>query len=396
MAIELVKTLYVAPMSYGAADPSANGSGYSYVPTVNPATKRNMRSQLATQYAVGGIFPTRPEAGPDGGEIRFRTVWGGLASIAGDGAAPPANDWLDILLTSAFGTQRLLSGEGVGVASTTTNLVLDAGTDYTFQDLLAVYEVGLSVGRTQWAMATTDPGTNQHAVAPAFAVAPTTAAIAYGSKTYRQAAPATGVVACVFVDDTVGVYTALSGRVMLNSIEAQHGELYIADWTIRFDSKTLDVGKSSLPAITAGPAFPPAQARNSPVYFNGTAYETKSVRIDFQPRPLLIGATSAPNGRGGDENLCNPRVTIEPRRNSAIEALSDAVTQGPLLVQMGAGILNGSVLGTTCLHIDNASPEPVQDLADDQYSRQTVTFAVADRVFQSAGQRSHNVQLARA
>lgn len=391
------QTLYIAQLgSYAAADPSANGAGYLWVPASNVPTKQEELAHLETNFATGSVYPTAPEAGPDGGMVELLTHIGGFATAGGDGAAPPALDWFDILMNSAFGSYVERSGEGLGAGSTTGSLVLD--TDLlSIYDLAPVYEAGLAPGRTQWARIEADAGSGTYGtVAPLFATAPTTAGVCYATRMYRPS-DAQAYLAAVFVDDNVRTHTLLGVRAILQSISADHGRSFMAKWRLEFDSKTTDVGKTSLPNPGAAPAFRTLDARLSPVYFNGTAVETSKIEINMNPTVQVLGATAATQGRGGNEIVSyRPEIVVTPQRTGAIEDLRRAVTEGPLLVQLGGGVLAGGQLGTMALHLDNAFVADCKDVDDNGVMRQQLTIRVADAARFSGTTRAPVVQLARA
>ncbi|MBK6683995.1 MAG: hypothetical protein IPG45_05935 [Deltaproteobacteria bacterium] len=390
-------TIWIAAQAtYTTADPSANGSTYVSVPTIGPATKVDNKAQLATGHALGSVFGSVPETGPESSEITFKTYLGGFVASNGAGAAPAA-DWLDILMLAFLGTNVTRVGLGVGVGSTTTNLVLDAGDPLSIQDIVPVYEAGLAPLRTQWTQVTVDPGTSSYTVAPAFATAPTTAGISYATNQYRFTDGGGAYVACVFRDDTVATYTHLGGRVTLKSISAEYGGLYVAEWSIRFDTRAVDAGKSALPSVLAGPAFRPLKAMRSPISFNGAFLESKSLKIDFAPETKEIGSTAAANGRAGDELIrVMPKVTLEPLRATAIEDYFRNITQGPLMLQLGDGVLSGGQLGTMAVFFDRVHASSVSDSDDGNVSRQQLVFSMHDRAIFSGTTRAVPLQIVRA
>lgn len=390
------QTLYIAELgSYSAADPSANGSGYAFVPCSMVPTKQEELAHLDTNIAAGSVYPTAPDAGPDGGFVEFMTHLGGFVTAATSGA-PPARDWLDFLLNAAFGSYVERNGVNVGSGSTTSSLVL-ASDALSVYDLVPVQQPAIVSGRTQWTRVEADAGTGTYGtVAPVFATAPAAGAAAYGARSYRPS-DTQAYLAAVFVDDNVRTHTMLGGRTILQSIMAEHGSTLMAKWRLEFDSKTTDVGKTNLPNPVAAPLFRPVQATSSPVYFNGTAVETSKIEINFQPETAVIGATAATQGRSGNEVVrMLPQIVVTPQRAGSIEDLRRAVTEGALLVQLGGGILSGGQLGTMALHLDNAFVSDVRDVDDKGVMRQQVTIRVADAARFSGTTRAPMIQLARA
>lgn len=394
------QTLYIAPVgSYAAADPSADGSGYSWVPCLGVPAKKDNMLQLATGYAAGSTTPTAPEPGPDGCTITFTTPIGGFVTAAGNGSAPPTADWFDTLLEAAFGSIVARNGVNVGSGSTTSSLVL-ASDILSIYDLAPVYDSSLAaVGRTQWTRIMADAGSGTYGtVAPEFGTAPTAApaGVCFGTRSFRPADTQV-YVAVVFVDDTIGAYYCPGGRVILKSIAADHRMNFVATWEIQCDSKTPDAGKTALPNPGAGPAFRPLNCVRSPVYFNGAAVETSKISIDFGTATAPIGATAAPQGLGGNEiTAMVPRINIMPQRASGYETIRRAITEGSLLMQLGGGVLSGGQLGTMALHLDNAYFAKTDDADDQGVMRQDIEIVCADAARFSGTTRAPLVQLVRA
>lgn len=377
------KTLYLAAESTFSADPSANGSGYTSVPLRNLSELSDGLAHLETNYFTGRLEDTVPVVGADSAEISFTVPLIGLSAAAGDGQNVPADDWLDILLTHMFGVQRTHTGEGVAVGSTGSNLVLDAtvvGLDDN--DLVAVYDAILtSVGRTQWARVTDDSSEPTYDITPVWAGAPTDTGVAYGLKEYRFQDDGGATLAAVFVDDQVGTYTLTGGRVTAFAINADAGGLISADVTMRFDDATEDAAaKTQLPASVAAPAITPVILQGSPVWFNGSQLgSVASVNIAFNVEATRVRAAEATNGRSDDVAIrMVPRVTVAPLRTDGIREFRRLLTQGEVLVQLGAGILSGGVLNTLAFNMMNAYAEEVSPEDDESLTRQSVVFKTID------------------
>jgi hypothetical protein len=170
----------------------------------------------------------------------------------------------------------------------------------------------------------------------------------------------------------------------------------MAQVTIQFDRRSLDTGKSSLPAA-ARMTTTPVKAFRSPVYFGNDKYATRMVEIDFGLAAAEVQDTESTNGRGGYELVSiAPTVTIEPLRSNTYDALKQALTRNPLLVQLGAGAVSGGVLNSLALHLARVEAREVSYTAQDGITRNRLVFSAVDRIEFSAGVASQFMTLARA
>lgn len=389
MASTKKKSLYLAAESTYGTDPSTNGSGYTPIPAMPVGEIVDELEQLATNYSTGRLHDTAPVVGPDGASLSFTVPLIGLSAEAGDGASPPADDWLDIILTHIFGAQTKLDGEGVATGSTSTNLVLDTD-EYGVGDLLP-YNLGTGV--TQWVRVTADAADGSYTVAPAMSPLAVDAGVIYGSTRYRFTDGGGATLSAVLVDDTVGTYRLGGGRVTGFVISGGAGQMYSAEVTMRFDAAAEDASaKTSLPAALTAPVVTPLKAMLSPVRFNGTAYPSASTRLDFGIEATRVQATSGTNGRSGDVVIrLSPMLTIVPLRTDAIRELRRLVTQGPVDIHFGAGVRSGGALNSMAATFGNAFVEQVSAQDDAGLARQSVTIKAID-----AGAAGVHFQVARA
>ena len=378
-----------------STDPSANGSGYVYVPVIGQMSllKDGLRL-LETNYHTGRNFPTPPVAGPDGWSFDCTVPLNGLSTAAGDGVTPVANDWLDILLTHIFGSQTVVDGEGFNAGSNSTLWVLDTS-PYALQHLIPAFEAGIpsAAPRTQWGLATADAGSGNYTVAPTQSGNPTTAAIAYGTKAYQFDDDGGNSLAFVYRQDDVD-YTCLGGRCTGATIMAAVGELVVLKLSFAGDTKTQEA-KGSLPAITANTRT--LRSLLSPAWFNNTQYPTSKIEIDLGITAVVRESTQAANGRANYELVyAAPKVMIEPIYADAITTLKRAQTAGRLLVQLGGGLLSGGVLNAMAFHAEQAVAMEADATDASGIIRQGVTFQVTDPVEFSAGVSARYCQLVRA
>jgi hypothetical protein len=201
-------------------------------------------------------------------------------------------------------------------------------------------------------------------------------------------------IALVYRQDATD-YTLLGGHVTAAKITATAGQMARLALSLRGDSITQET-KGSLPAAGTGPATTPIKMTGSPLYFGGSAYETDQLEIDLAPQAVLRNATAGANGRGGDENLSYaPTITARPLTAEAQRLLKRNCTTGRLLVQLGAGILTSSVLGTIGLHWESVVAEEVTITDENGRLRDAIKFRIADAVEFSAGVDAVAMQLAR-
>ena len=391
MARSKKKAAYIAAESSFATDPSANGSGYAWIPALSLPDIPQGQELLPTDYFTSGPFPTTPIAGAQGGSFDMEIPVIGLATRAGDGtnASATADDWFDNCLESIFTdspTER--TGETVS-SSTTSELTFDAGaTDVTEQDLVAIYGSGDVAERSQWVVLTDD------ASDPAWAIAPnktgTSSSVLYGTRQYhcdRNTAFGGSSQAIVIEDggdindaEQIGAYMFLGCRPGSFKLVGEAGQMYRGSVTWLFNDVTEDSGnKTALPAPGVGPAVTPLICLLSGFWFNGTQYATRRVDIDLGIQAVPRPATSAAQGRSAYDILTiSPTITIEPLRTDAIRELRRGVTEGRLLVQLGAGLPSGTILNSCAVHAENAYVDVADPVDESGTARQTVTFRVTD------------------
>lgn len=375
------KSLYLAAQSAWGSDPSADGSGYLPVPAEGISEVPMGVEQIEVQYSDGRVFSKASEVGaPSLGELSFQMPLWGLGTAAGDGASPPSVDVLDTLLTHVLQTAAVLDGEGVGSGSTATDLVLDA--DAFDVGHLLPYCPG-SGSETQWAYVTADDTDGTYTVAPAMSPAAVDAGAVYGSRYWTP--PATGltggeVLSFVLVDDDVGTYRYANCRVTSMSLEATVGQRIMLSVTVQADSVTEDsTAKTSLPTAVAAPPVTPVKALASPVAFDGTFYDCAGFSFDFGITAAPINATSSSTGRAGHEIITlAPVLTFKPLRTDAIRELARAASTGAALVQLGGGVLAGTVLNTLALYLGQAQMTAAAGEDDSGHARQGVTLTGRD------------------
>lgn len=382
-------TLYSCPeVTYGA-DPSSNGSLYLPVTLLGrPGFPKDEKSILETDFSTGRNFGTLPVVGADGWSLDFETPQFGLASACGVGvnASSVTADAQDHLFANALAAVATVAGVAVSTGSIITNLTC-ATDPYNAQQVIPVFEANLPSAanpRTQWGLITTDSA--PYSIEPSWLTAPSSAAIAYGTKGYQPSDTGGPSVAFVYRLDDVD-YTLLGGRCTKLSIVAESNKLVRLRWSFRGDSKVQEAKGSINPITTVSRS--PIKMLSSPVWFGGARYETSKIEVDFGITAAVRESTEAVNGRASDEVISvGPTVMIEPLYADATLALKRAQTAGRVLVQFGSGVLSGGVLNTCALHLDQASIIEADPSDESGRIRQGAKLKASDQlVFGSAAAR---------
>lgn len=399
MARSAQKAAFIRVESTYATDPDNDGSDYTWMPTFSIGEIPNGLTQLETNYMTGRGTPTAPIVGPDGGSIEIVTPVIGLGTAGEDGesASQQTDDWYDDCWENHV-TDTATEREGEAVLSATgSTITFDASvTDLTTRDLIAVYDsssAALAV-RSQICQLASGSGAGPWTVAPTFtnnlSSSPTAASVAYGGRHYIWSPTIVGGNSRALVirdsdvgsSDDVGTYLCLGGRITSRSIVGEAGGRWEDRMTWSFDSITEDASdKSSLPSVGIAPSVTPTVCMLSPVWFNGTAYSTRRIEINFNIESPAIAATAGANGRSGwDIVACNPTVTIEPLATDDLRELKRDITTGQLLVQIGAGILDSGAEYINCCAFHAQSAYVMEADRNDEggRSRQSVTFKVVE------------------
>lgn len=376
------------------------GSAHLYVPALSIGPLKDGMQLLETNYFTGRNFPTAPEVGADGWSFDFEVGLIGLASAAGEAVSVGADDWLDVILEHIFAESTDVVGVGVGIGSTTTTLVLDsAPSGYARQLLVPFFETSIpsaAAARTQWTVLTVDAAGTFTGCVPSF-TAPSTAAIAYGSKTYLPSDAGGTTRSFVYRRDDLD-YTLLGGRCTAASIIAEEGQLVRLKLTFSGDTKTQET-TAGLPAIIQQ-TQPVVRALLSPFWFNGTSYDTRKIEIDFGIQAAEQEATGATNGRANWDSIgMKPTVIVEPLFAAAFETIKRTPTRGRLLVQLGSGVLASARINALAVHAEQAALMTADQMDENGRVRHGLTFQLTDPVdFQTGatGLAAHFFKIVRA
>lgn len=397
------RAIYVAAESSFSTDPSADGSGYAYVPATSIGDISDGKTPIRMNYLTGRNWPFGTIPGVDGGEVEIGFPVVGLATSAGDGASPPAADWYSILMAGALGARTALDGEGVASLVTTT-LTLDTDA-FDAQDVAILAEAGLpsaAAPRAVVAALVGDGADGSYTTKYAPGVAFTGSAVAYGYERYRPGADQSNTFALVYVFDRTTQIALLGCRIV--GLTLGVGEAGALEWKARvmFDRMTVNNGsgegsmstKASLPT-PAAPAATPAKSVNVIAFLNGTAVACKSINFDFGLTVEPDASTAGANGRAGMRLMdVQPKVTLEPLWAAGYRAAkrqenSDTGVRD-VLIQIGGtgvgGVLNGHVIYLPSMVVMDEAPS-----SDGNTQRQTVTLEVEDPIT-IGGAAAHPVQ----
>lgn len=376
------RVLYVATEATYGVDPNADGSSYTPIPTYEIGDLADEKTPLPTGYFTGRTYPTAPIPGPDGWSFTFSTPLIGLSTAQGDGDDPSglADDWLDLLLTSVFGAYGTLEGEAV--VSSGAN-ALELQTDIAgVNQVVPVYESGVPTtgARTQWVHLTSDAGDGNYGTSPDWAQAPSSSAIAYGTKVYNASdASNGGTLSFTYVRDDA-TFTLTGGKVTGLRFMAEAGQQARIEWTVRGDGR-VTTGKGSLPGAVFAPANTPIKSVINPVYFGGTNLgHVGTIEADLGVQAAqLPSVDGTANGRGADYTVSfAPTVTVNPLISTAAFDYMRNATQGRLLVQLGRGVLASSKLNTVVLAFGESVATQVAPQDQDGVLRNTIQFQVTD------------------
>lgn len=384
----------MAEATYGV-DPSATGSAYLHVPAMSVGDLQDGKAILETNYNNGENWPTAGVAGPDGWSFDFEVPLIGMATAAGNGtnASTVTADWLDTLKLHLMGSLRTIAG--LTLTATTVSTLTGASNPWIAQDIVAVFlsTVPTNAPRSQIALVTN--AASPYSIAPSMVQSPG-ASVAYGSKMYRATSDGGASLAFVYTEDDL-MYLCLGGRITGYVESADSRGIWKAKVTVSGDSKTLtNTGvKTSLPAAAA-PATTPLICTLSPVFFNGSALETKSISIDYGVNAAPYLVTGAANGRGDFLNIAlAPKVSVEPLRTDANLLLKRNGTTGRLMIQQGAGIFAASSLNLGAFHAESVQAQEVNYSDDAGRARQKIDFTVVNPGNFSAGVQSVKIQSVR-
>jgi hypothetical protein len=345
------KAYLKAETTYGVEAGSTDGSDFTYIDAFTVGPLNDGKVVIDTPQASGRMWPTAAVPGPDGGTIEITTPLIGLNGSAISGSPPPANDWLDVMLLSVFGSQRLVSGTSAA-SPTSSSITFPGGHGRQLQDVVAVYQPTptdlAGNDRSQPTLLLSASSANSFGYAPSFSGSPNAGTMAPGYKKYimsNSGSQGTRTFSMVVCQDAT-FYTLKGCRPTGLDWEVPSGQNATAKWTIGYDSKTEETSvKTALPVVQRRP-FTPIQGFTNGFWFNGTKYAFQKMSIKFAPIAQNIADQSTANARGSIDLFgMKPEIVVQPLFSTALQALKRNQTQGQLMLQIGSGV-SGSIGGS--------------------------------------------------
>lgn len=366
-----------------ALDPSADGSGYHWVPATTLGELPTGREMIATDYQTGSPFGTPPIPGADGGEIEleFPAIGQPVGALAGQ--SPSAIDWFGTILQHVFGTRTAFDGVDITGAVGEVN-------PSAAQDLIPMLN---NLPRPlSWALGLGGNRADSFGDTPADGVSP-------GHTRYRYAEGGGPHLAAVYRRGA-DFYTLLGCRISSLVLSAEAGQPWSCKATLRFDSRTRDVAKTALPVADGVLGGPPLRGILSPVTFNGVRYPVGSAEIDLGIEAVRDMSLEGPQGRVADLGLgMKPVITLTPHSSDAFDEMVRDVVIGPLTIQLGGGNYPGAAgepIGGMCAHFERASMTEAEDTDDNGLLRKSVKFAcVFPGAFRGTADAAEPIQVVR-
>lgn len=378
MTASRIRACHLAAESTYGSDPDSDGSDYLPIRCTGKFDPVDGTEIEDVGGATGRNEPPELTVTRSGAKLDLVIPLYGYGTASGDGDAAPTTDVLDLVFNNAFGAAiQSTGGEGVAASSTTSNVILDAAiSGLSVGSLLPVYMASTPAQTLFRRVGTVSTAT--YPVFPDWAVAPLTAAVAYGARGWGQANQLQTAGASLAAAVNVGgqIHRLLGGRVMSMSAEAVAGKVANLNVSIMFDSYEPNVTMESLPAITTFPA--PVVQKLAPFYFNTTNYAVKSTKIDFGIKAAVVEATSGSNGRANIEVVeIDPVITVEPAWAPGTWNSSFAAgTVGEVLAQVG-GLFASSRPNCFAMHGLRAQVmAPPSNVDDNGYLRESVQIKI--------------------
>lgn len=390
------KVLYKMPEEAYSTDPDADGSSYRWVPAEEISFPKTNQVPVRTMYMTGRGYPTPSLPGPDGGEFAYKMPLFGHTVSGGATESPPVT--LN-LLEEMF--QHILGGVrtqvGAALASVDADELGITANAYNVQDVVPVFQAGVPADspRTQWAHIVSETGgtPNLYGLEPDFEETPTTAAVVRAARAFQFNFAGGGPTDAYYYVDDDGAFTYLGCRAVSATIEEDPQLRAMLTVTVQYDRRVAGV-KASIPDPGSAPPVPAIIGAGAPVYFNGTLVETKSIRFDFGVNATPIASRTGANGRAGHDVVSvRPKLTLDPLGDDDYKVLMGEATNGPMLLQFGAGVLDGTVLNSVCFFFPAAQIHEISDADDSGRKRASIVIEMVDEVMFAAGVASRAFQV---
>lgn len=350
--------LAIAAESTFGTDPDPTGAAYLWTRLLDLQLIRDERVVLPTNYFVGRNADTPHEMGNDLAGINIKVPMLPMATDAGAGQSVVADDWFDLLMNCAFGTN--VGEGGIQVTSSTSTTVTTSTSTFGIQDLMPVRDPTISpngiAGSVQWRR--TSSASSPYTVHENWTVNPTSSAVVMGTKRWGPLLDPGGATlsACYDLDFPNGqAYTASGGRINTAKLMLAAGQMATFDLGIRFDNlNPRGALPASLPALTTW-VNTPIKGQLCLAEWGGTLFQFKTAEVDFKPTSSDNESCQGANGRANIDNTrMDPEVTVTPLFATSFEADFRAGTQRNLLVRYGSGVAAGGACYTIALWFENA------------------------------------------
>lgn len=358
-----------------ATDPSASGA--LYLPAqFEDAPHFQWDQQLEpANYATGRARHNGEHMSNNGVSVPFTMPMLGLSTAATDAAPiPVVKDFQDQILDSAFATASTYPGEGIAASGSALGIVVtDTGMTLA-DDLILVNQAA----RSDWRYIASASGVTVN-VTPNFTAIPDGARDVIGHKLWSYNETVGGATLALYQEIDATPYLHLGGKPTSLKIVAEAGKEAKYQGSFMFDRKSrLGSVKASFPAA-ASFSNPPVRFALSELYWGSTAIPIKKCEIDFRLESPAIMSHDGLNGRGTIEtHAANPRITIEPAFNAALEDDFEAGTTRNLLIAFGSGRMTAARVSTCCFFSYAAQIKKVGLVKDGKYLRQQIVLDVTD------------------
>lgn len=350
-----------------------DGAGALPLDVVEVSFPEGDPDMLEHRRQIGHNEPTEKVIGGGVGSVNVKFASRGLPTPAGDGVNASTNTEDAITRIIESFTQDRATTAGGAVTSATTSAITCAGT-YARNDLILIHEAGLlspERGNISRNASTGSP----YSVDPELEDNYTGAAITYGAEFFRKPDAPSGLGSPLSVlVERDGIQHEIVGA-RPNSVKVSFNPRGIAMWDVTFVGfKRNRTSYSSLPAH-AVPAVSEIQGRVCQLHFNDTIYALGNCEFDFGIQQEFVPGSTGEEGYT-DNWITDytPMVTFTTLYATAWEDAVAASTKGTMLLQIGKGALENSLINTFGIFFEKAQVGPVTQQADERKFRNGVTI----------------------
>ena len=348
------KRLYIAPETAYAQSPRPADSAYLSLVPSETLDGSGGKQGIESARFTGRTGPTRQIPGAGLGALTWGMEMLGLATQAGAGVSPVAQDWWDLVMRGIFNASPI-ERDGVAVVSHVgTALDLGAANDlYDVGDLICLVD---AAGEVRWARIATDNADGSYVlsyapqVGPAGSLTNMVATVARGSRVWRdEDGRDTSITLAGLFDQDQTFWRECPGiRVNAASFEVTPNALAL--WSIGAQSDDFipmdgNGGRPSAPsglsdAVNGDPAVtattPLIAAR---VYLDGVPLtESATISGDLGISPLERPDTGNLQGRSNVKQLEQvPVITVTSPYSDDLAVLHRSRGSRELMLELGTG-----------------------------------------------------------